>query len=392
MQRLVLPFLLAAALHAGDSPIAPGINSFTIATYQQLARGDRNLALSPFNIAAALSMTLPGARGRTATEIATVVRQRYDASYDSDLAALVDDLTKSGNTGANQLLNANALWVQKGFSIQPRFEETLAHAYRSLIAPLDFAANPEGAHSEINRWTEQHTKDKIKDLFPAGSLNSQTRLVLTSAIYFYGQWQETFLESRTESAPFALQSGAVKQTKFMSQTSHFNYTETPSSQILEMRYRGTGFAFDVLLPKTPGGLPELERSLSSANLTAWVGSLTSRNVRVSLPRFRVESEFSLRQTLSAMGMPDAFTDHADFSGIDGSGKLVISEVAHKAFVDVSEQGTEAAAATGIVARAAAMRAPEPTVIFRADHPFLFIIRDTRSGVMLFIGRLENPGS
>src|SRR5579862_9882315 len=170
MQRLVLSFLLAAAVHAGDSPIVASINSFTIATYQQLARGDRNLALSPFNIAAALSMTLPGARGRTATEIATVLRQHYDASYDANFAGLVDDLTKSGNTGANELLNANALWVQKGFSIQPRFEETIANAYRSLIAPLDFAANPEGARSEINRWTEQHTKDKIKDLFPGGSL------------------------------------------------------------------------------------------------------------------------------------------------------------------------------------------------------------------------------
>jgi serpin B len=384
--------LLAATLYAAGSRIVPGINSFTIASYQQLARGDANLALSPFNIAAALSLTLPGARGRTATEIARVLHQHYDSSYDSDFAVLVDDLTKAGNTGANELLNADGLWVQKGLPIQAAFKETLANQYHAPIVLLDFVMNPQGAREEINRWTEQHTKDKIKDLFPAGSLNEQTRMVLTSAIYFYGKWQDPFLASRTEAGSFTLQSGALKQTKFMHQTSHFNYTETPSSQILEMRYAGSGIAFDVLLPKTSTGLVEIEKSLTSGNLTAWLGNLTSCNVRVSLPKFRAESEFSLGKTLSAMGMPTAFTNNADFSGIDSRGNLAISEVEHKAFVDVSEQGTEAAAATGITAHPAALRAPEPTVVFRADHPFLFIIRDSRSGVMLFIGRLVNPRS
>jgi len=392
MKRLVVPLLLAATLYAGDSRIVPGINSFNIASYQQLARADANLALSPFNIAAALSMTLPGARGRTATEIARVLHQHYDSSYDSDFAVLVDNLTKAGNTGANELLNANGLWVQKGFPIQAPFKEALANQYHAPIVLLDFVTNPEGAREEINRWTEQHTKDKIKELFPAGSLNEQTRMVLTSAIYFYGKWQDPFLASRTEAGSFTLQSGALKQTKFMHETSHFNYTETPSSQILEMRYAGSGLAFDVLLPKTSTGLVEIEKSLTSGNLTAWLGNLTGCNVRVSLPKFRAESEFSLGKTLSAMGMPTAFTNNADFSGIDSRGNLAISEVEHKAFVDVSEQGTEAAAATGITAHPAAMRAPESTVVFRADHPFLFIIRDSRSGVMLFIGRLVNPRS
>jgi len=392
MKRLVVPLLLAATLYAGDSRIVSGINSFNIASYQQLARADANLALSPFNIAAALSMTLPGARGRTATEIARVLHQHYDSSYDSDFAVLVDDLTKAGNTGANELLNANGLWVQKGFPIQAPFKEALANQYHAPIVLLDFVTNPESAREEINRWTEQHTKDKIKELFPAGSLNDQTRMVLTSAIYFYGKWQDPFLASRTEAGSFTLQSGALKQTKFMHQTSHFNYTETSSSQILEMRYAGSGLAFDVLLPKTSTGLVEIEKSLTSGNLTAWLGNLTGCNVRVSLPKFRAESEFSLGKTLSAMGMPTAFTNNADFSGIDSRGNLAISEVEHKAFVDVSEQGTEAAAATGITAHPAAMRAPQSTVVFRADHPFLFIIRDSRSGVMLFIGRLVNPRS
>jgi serpin B len=176
----------------------------------------------------------------------------------------------------------------------------------------------------------------------------------------------------------------------MNQTAHFGYTETPSAQILEMRYAGTGIAFDVLLPRALTGLPDLEKSLTPENLTGWLGNLATRNVQVSLPKFRAESEFSLRKALSIVGMPTAFTDKADFSGIDPKHGLAISEVVHKAFVDVSEQGTEAAAATGITMRATAMRMPEQAVVFRADHPFIFLIRDTGTGVVLFIGRLTNP--
>jgi serpin B len=280
--------------------------------------------------------------------------------------------------------------VQKGFAILPAFESTLTNNYHAPLTPLDFMANPEAARSQINRWTEEHTKDKIRDLFPAGSLDARTRLVLTSAIYFYGKWQEPFVASRTQPAPFTLATGTTTQADFMNQTSHFGYTETPNAQILEMRYAGTGIAFDVLLPKTLTGLPDLEKSLAVENLTGWLGDLGTRNVQVSLPKFRAESEFSLRQALSAMGMPTSFTDKADFSGIALNRGLAISEVVHKAFVDVSEQGTEAAAATGIAMHATAMRTVEQPVVFRADHPFLFLIRDTSSGVVLFIGRLMNP--
>ena len=176
----------------------------------------------------------------------------------------------------------------------------------------------------------------------------------------------------------------------MNQTSHFGYTESPSVQILEMGYAGTGIAFDVLLPKIVTGLPGLEKSLTLENLTGWIGNLANRNVQVSLPKFHAESAFSLRRALSAMGMPTAFTGNADFSGIGPKRGLAIAGVFHKAFVDVSEEGTEAAAATGVTMHATVMRMPEPAVVFRADHPFLFLIRDTRSGVVLFIGRLMNP--
>jgi serpin B len=390
MKRLVLPLLLAAALPGADSGITPALNAFAATSYKHLASGDANLILSPFNIATALSMALAGARGETAREIQSVLRLHYDPSYDAALGALLAGLAKAGNAEGNELHTANGLWVQKGFAIRPAFENTLANDYRAPLTPLDFLANPEAARSEINRWTEDHTKEIIKNLLPAGSLDAQTRLVLTSAIYFYGKWQDPFVTSRSQPAPFALLTGATAQASFMNQTARFGYSETPSAQILEMRYAGTGIAFDVLLPKTTTGLPELEKSLTLEILTGWLGTLAGRNVQVSLPKFRAESEFSLRQALSTMGMPTAFTGRADFSGIDPKGRLAISEAVHKAFVDVSEQGTEAAAATGIAVHATAMRRPEPPVVFRADHPFLFLIRDTASGTVLFIGRLMDP--
>jgi serpin B len=390
MRRFVLLIVIAAALPGADSRVVPAMNAFTTDAYKQLTGVGANLILSPFNIATALSMALAGARGQTAEEIQSVLHRHYDPAYDSALGALLADLTESGNTGGNELHTANGLWVQKGFAIQPAFENTLANNYHAPLTPLDFIANPEASRSQINRWTEEHTKEKIKNLLPAGSLDAHTRLVLTSAIYFYGKWQDPFVTSRTQPAPFTLPAGAPTRADFMNQTSHFGYSETPSAQVLEMRYAGTGIAFDVLLPKSLTGLSDLEKSLTLETLTGWLGSLTTRNVQVSLPKFRAESEFSLRKGLSAMGMPMAFTDKADFSGIDPKRGLAISEVVHKAFVDVSEQGTEAAAATGVTMRATAMRMPEQAVVFRADHPFLFLIRDTRTGVVLFIGRLMNP--
>jgi len=382
MKRLVLPILLAAALPAADSRIMPVMNAFTTASYKQLAGDDGNLILSPFNIATALSMALAGASGQTAAEIQSVLQVHYDPTYDAALGALLADLTKAGNTGGNELHTANGLWVQKGFAIQPAFENTLTNNYHAPLTPLDIIANPEAARSQINGWTEEHTKEKIKNLLPAGSLDAHTRLVLTSAIYFYGKWQNPFLTSRTQPAPFTLPTGATTQVNFMKQISHFGYAETPSAQILEMRYAGTGIAFDVLLPKTVSGFLDLEKSLTLDSLTGWLGNLTTRNVQVSLPKFRAESEFSLGEALSTMGMPTAFTDKADFSGINPKHGLEISKVVHKAFVDVSEQGTEAAAATGIPMMPTAVM-PERAVVFRADHPFIFLIRDTRTGVVLF---------
>jgi len=386
----LIPVFFAATLAAADSQVATGMNAFTTATYKQLAPGGANLILSPFNAATALTMALAGARGTTASQMQSVLHIHYDASYPAALDSVFTSVTTAANSGGNQLHSANGLWVQKGFSIVPAFQNTLATHFHAPPSPVDFQSDPDGARAEINRWTEQHTNDKIQNLFPAGSLNIRTRLVLTSAIYFYGKWQDPFSAARTKPAPFTLATGATTEANFMNQTVRTGYAETPDSQLLEMQYAGSGIVFDVLLPKTTGGLSPLESSLTTERLTAWLAGISPREVRISLPRFRAESQFSLSGALSAMGMPAAFTPQADFSGIEPKRSLSISDVVHKAFIDVAEEGTEAAAATGVIMALTSAPQPQPPVVFRADHPFLFLIRDTKSGVILFIGRLTSP--
>lgn len=303
--------------------------------------------------------------------------------------ALVANLGQRANGSGNELLNANGLWVDSGLRLEPDFLATLRTQYQASLSPLDFARNLEGARAAINRWTQEHTKGKIRELFAPGSLDESTRLVLSSAVYFYGKWDHPFQPNQTRLAPFKLGNGSTAETSFMNQTGRFGYAETPTAQILEMKYAGTGLALDVLLPKPGSSLRDLEGRLTEDHLAGWLAELSDRNVEVIIPKFRVESQFSLREMLSRMGMGRAFTGSADFSGIDGRRDLALSNVLHKALVDVSEEGTEAAAATGSAVALVRMIVPEHTV-FRADHPYVFLIRDAQSGLVLFAGRLTNP--
>ena len=389
MKRYVLPLALAAALHAGPEQVSQGVDRFGVSVYRQLAPGGGNLIFSPFSISSSLSMALAGARGETAARMAGVLHQAYpDSAYPDAFNGLITEILQRANTGDNRLLNANSLWVQSGFRLESAFRDTLGTSYGAPPAALDFASNLEGARRAINAWTDEHTKGKIQELFGPGSLDGHTRLVLTSAVYFYGKWEHPFQTKLTSPAPFKLDSGATVQASFMRQTARFGYTETPSLQILEMRYAGTGLALDILLPKPGERLSDLQSRFTFENLTGWLHELRDCNVDVTIPKFRAESEFSLRETLSRLGMANAFTGSADFSGINGAHNLTLADVRHKAFVDVSEEGTEAAAATGTSVALVRMIVPD-TPAFRADHPFLFLIRDTRSPVILFAGQLMN---
>jgi serpin B len=384
-----IPFLLAGSLLASGD-VTPGMNRFAAAAYRQLAQKNGNLILSPFSISTALSMLMDGARGQTAAGIAATLNQvSPGAEYHTAVAALAAELTKQANLGGNQLAIANGLWVQQGFPLEADFEQTIGKVYQAPLTPLDFHTHAEQARQEINAWTAQHTNGRIQELFAPHSIDATTRLVLTSAIYFYGKWRAPFDPKNTRAEAFQLGGGGTVDAQFMHQKADFLYGDTPAAQILEMRYQGTPLAFDILLPKTNDGLAELEATLKPDTLAAWFAALRSAKVEAAIPKFRAESSFSLKEMLSRMGMADAFSRAADFSGIDGRRDLLVDDAVHKAFVEVSEEGTEAAAATGITVRPLAMRRQEQ-IVFRADHPFAFFIRDTTSGAILFEGRLVKP--
>jgi serpin B len=382
---------MAGTLSAANR-LAAGMNQFAADLYQKLARANpENLIFSPFNTGAALSMLLEGASGGTASEIAKVLHQVYpDPNYAAALASLTKELMDEANGNGNELSTANAVWVERGFRIRSDYRDKMQALLQGSVGQLSFLDHPEQARSEINSWTEQRTKGRITELFPRGSIDANTRLVAAAAIYFYGKWQAAFHPERTHPAPFQLAGGGAVQTPFMNQTGRFGYAETGAAQILEMKYRASPLVFDVLLPKSRDGLGSLEQEMTADNLAAWLKPVESRTVEVSMPKFRAESQFSLRTALSKLGMATAFTEAADFSGIDDRRDLKLSDVLHKAFVDVAEEGTEAAAATGSAVTMVAMVAA-PRLVFRADHPFAFVIRDARTGLILFAGRLTHPG-
>jgi serpin B len=262
--------------------------------------------------------------------------------------------------------------------------------YGVTITPLDYRQAVEKARKIINQWVEEKTKDKIKNLIKPGILNPLTRLVLVNAIYFKGNWASQFDEKRTKDETFYLLSGKRVQAPMMAQKEEFRYAKKESLQVLELPYVGEDLSMIVLLPGKTDGLPELERHLTRGTLMQWLTGLRKQKVQVFLPKFKMTSQFRLDQTLTAMGMRDAFDPNkANFAGMDGRRNwLYIGAVIHKAFVDVNEEGTEAAAATAVAMRIKMARPPSP--IFRADHPFIFLIRDNKTGSILFIGRVLDP--
>jgi len=260
--------------------------------------------------------------------------------------------------------------------------------YKASLISVDFKNTPEQARIQINKWVEQKTNNKIQDLIKPGILNPLTRLVLTNAIYFKGDWAIPFRERSTHDAPFWLNRDNSVTVPLMTQEEYFRWGKHEAMQLLELPYAGNNLSMIILLPNEVDGLPALEASLTQDNLSSWLKSLKKRELRVFLPKFKMTSEFNLSRMLGAMGMPDAFTTNADFSGMTGTKELFISAVVHKAFVDVNEEGTEAAAATAVTMRMTAVATPPPE--FRADHPFLFLIRHNPSGSILFLGRVINP--
>ena len=383
------------AAAADPAWIAQANNTFALDLYAKLAATPGNIFFSPSSIETALAMTYAGSRGKTAKQMAAVLHLPPGDAIHTDLGNFISRLNgrdPQDKTRAYELSVANALWGQTGAHFLPAFTGLLKQDYGAGMREVDYKHDAEGARNTINTWAAEATHDKIQNLIPPGVLNQSTRLTLTSAIYFKGTWAGKFDKQSTQDQPFHLSSSETRQTPTMQRTAEYGYAENNNYQALQLDYLGNALSMIILLPRQIDGLPALEKALTPANLAAVCNALEGKRVDVSLPRFRLTQDLELGDTLAAMGMPDAFDGNADFSGITGKRDFLISNVIHKAYVDVNEEGTEAAAATAVVMEAGAVFRPEPPEVFHADHPFLFLIRDESSGAILFMGRMAAPDS
>ena len=381
----------------GDSlrAVVEGGNRFAFELYGRLSRNEGNLFFSPMSIDTALAMTYPGAAGSTASQISRTLGlppsvEESTAGFSALLEQLNHPRSFDGQP-AYDLIVANALWGQEGYPFKPEYIRLLSTGYGAGLKETDFHRS-EAARKAINDWVAGTTRDKIKDLVPPGAIDALTRLVLTNAIYFKSNWQNRFEESATRDEPFRLPEVSPVEAPMMHQQARFGYMDNSDLQMIELPYTWNDLSMLILLPRKADGLTALETKLSAENLASWQTLLTTRLVDLSLPKFTFTSEFQLSNPLQEMGMADAFNPQkADFSGIaQATEKLFISEVLHKAFVAVDEKGTEAAAATAVVMVGTGLPKPEEPVTFRADHPFLFLIRHNQTRSILFLGRVINP--
>lgn len=370
--------------------VVEGNTRFALDLYQEFAKVDGNLFFSPYSISTVLAMTCAGARANTEAQMAQVLRfSLRQAQLHPAFAALEARLGAAQKAGSVQLRVANALWPQMGYDLLPDFLALTEAHYGAAIFPVAFG-QAEAARKRINTWVEERTENKIVELIGPGILNVLTRLVLVSAIYFKGDWASQFDESLTEHAPFWITPTDSVSVPIMTQQATFGYGETESLQVLELPYAGGSLSMIVLLPRERDGLAALERDLTGENLAAWSSLLRECEVQVFLPRFKHKSHFELSAVLQDLGMRDAFNEErANLAGMDGRENwLFISDVLHQAFVDVNEEGAEAAAATAVVMEMRGL--PPPPPVFRADHPFLFFIRENQTRSILFLGRIVQP--
>ena len=389
--RVLQPDIPAGTL---DTLVA-GDNRFALDLYQSLRASGDNLFYSPFSISLALGMTYAGARGVTGAQMADVLHfdlpqnELHPAFNQLDLNLASSGEAENENQQPMQLNIVNAVWGQQGYPFLPEYLDLLALNYGAGINLADFTTQAEPVREEINQWVSDQTQERIQDLLAPGVVDASTRMVLVNAIYFKADWQDQFDANNTHQAPFYLLDGTDVTVDMMADNMFLPYLRGENFQAVELPYAGGSAVMDIIMPDE-GQFAAFEAALDWSSLEAILAAMQPVDMYLSMPKFTFSSDFELAPMLAGMGMPDAFcAGAADFSGMDGTGSLCISNVIHQAFVAVDEKGTEAAAATAVVMEESAM-------IFTGlelpiDHPFIFLIRDLDSGQILFAGRVLDPG-
>jgi serpin B len=374
-----------------NNAFAKASSAFALDLYGQLRTVPGNLVFSPASIAVALTLTWAGARGETAAQMARALHFTLPAEGIHGAASRLIQRWNEPRANTYELRVLDRLFGSQRFTLVPSFVETTKR-YGAEVELLDFQTNPEPARVHINDWVQRVTNQRIREVIPAGGITKVTALVLTNAVYFLGRWTKRFDRNDTQQGPFYLADRHQVNVPLMQQSDTFGYAKVPGAQVLEMGYAGDDLAMTVVLPDHRNGLGELERTLSLDAFGRYTEGLHPQQVKVVFPRFRLDppSSLSVRGALSSLGMRLAFTDHADFGGMVANAPLMIDEVYHKAFVQLDEEGTKAAAATAVVMAPAGVAEPRSVPEFRADHPFLFLIRAVDSGAILFLGRVSDP--
>lgn len=394
--------------------MSDGDASFAATLHGKLRHKAGNLFYSPASVRIAMAMAAAGARGETAAELHKGLAlpagdaNRAFGKQLAEWAALATPPLPSTQSTDPQMQKwqedelehkkivlrvANRLWAQAGHAFREEYLRILRDDYRAPLGTVDFHKSAEAARVAINKWVAEATEHKIKELIAHGMLTSETKLVLTNAVYFKAHWDEEFSASQTSQQPFFAAGGKEEKVPLMRRVGYYQLAKFDGGVMAELPYGDGRVVMDVVLPAARDGIGKIEEAYAGGALARWVGALSSVRADVMLPKFHTSSSFQLGDELSAMGMPLPFKfPGADFSGIDGGKELFIGSVVHQAFVDVDEHGTEAAAATAVMMKAGAAMPTAPPVAFRCDHPFLFLIRDRTSGVVLFAGRLSDPNA
>ncbi|KGK98234.1 serpin [Methanococcoides methylutens] len=369
--------------------LAAANNDFAFDLYSELQDGgDENLLISPYSIFTAMAICYDGSAGNTQEEMANVFYYPMDRSV-LRLSAKDYIHTINNDPDEYELTTANALWLRKGVQLKPEYESAVENYYSGKIEELDFANDPKGSIDTINKWIEEKTNNKIKDVLNSDAIDGSKAMVITNAIYFNGKWINEFPEENTKKEYFHPSEGQQSSVDMMSTSGFYNYGESSKAHIIELPYKGDDLSMYVVLPENADiGSFESSFTLNEYN-SLKMNMNTDHEVNLWLPKFKFESTTQLSDTLAGMGMTDAFSN-ANFSGINEEADLTISRVIHKAVIDVQEKGTEAATATAVVAEDGLSYNQPVIKEFRADHPFMFFIEDKRTGCILFMGKVEHP--
>ncbi|XP_057679958.1 leukocyte elastase inhibitor-like isoform X2 [Corythoichthys intestinalis] len=382
---------------ASPPTLSKANTNFCLDLLKKLSDNDKtaNIFFSPFSISSALAMVMLGSGGNTAMQMSECLKTKGEDEVHANFAKLLTELNKPGVPYS--LSVANRLYGEQSYKFVEDFLKGTRKHYRAELESVDFINNHEAARLKINSWVEKETQGKIKDVLAQGVLDSLSRLVLVNAIYFKGNWNKKFQETSTHDAQFRLNKNETKPVKMMHMKDKFPLAFIPEAncQILEMPYKGKDLSMLIFLPNeiedSSTGLNKIEENLTYDNFVEWTRPemMDEIEVQVGLPRFKMEEDYDMKNVLVSMGMVDAFDmSMSDFSGMSPANDLVLSKVVHKAFVEVNEEGTEAAAATAAIMMLRCL--PMPTPKFIADHPFLFFIRHNPSMSVLFAGRYCSP--